>query len=280
MKMKLQPSLTAFQAYLERWGLLPDGPSILTANAQLLPVRRDDLPAILKMTSDEDERRGSALMAWWAGDGAAQVLAFDGHALLLERAVGSPTLSERSRDGHDDEAIQTLCAVAARLHAPRRKAHPDLLSLADWFRDLEPAAASRGGFLNQSLAAMRELLSSEREATVLHGDLHHDNVLDFGLGRGWLAIDPKGLIGERGFDFAPLFLNPDLAEPSRPVATDQARFLHRLQLVAELGKLDCRRLLKWILAWSGLSSVWSTDDTAAVQVAVTIARFAEAELNR
>jgi streptomycin 6-kinase len=57
-------------------------------------VRRDGSPAILKLTSDEDERRGSALMAWWAGDGAAQVLAFDGDALLLERALGSPTLSE------------------------------------------------------------------------------------------------------------------------------------------------------------------------------------------
>jgi aminoglycoside/hydroxyurea antibiotic resistance kinase len=42
---------------------------------------------------------------------------------------------------------------------------------------------------------------------VLHGDLHHGNVLDFGL-RGWLAIDPKGLLGERGFDFANIFTNP------------------------------------------------------------------------
>jgi streptomycin 6-kinase len=278
--MNLLPSFSAFQPHLERWDLLPDGPSILTANAQLLPVRRDGSPAMLKLTSDEDERRGAALMAWWAGDGAAYVLACDGGALLLERAMNARSLSEMSRDGRDDEATCTLCAVASRLHSLSRAAPPDLPTLAVWFRDLEPAAASRGGFLNRSLAAMRELLSAEREITVLHGDLHHDNVLDFGATRGWLAIDPKGLIGDRGFEFATLFINPDLADSSRPVATDQVRFLRRLQLVAEVANLDRRRLLTWILAWSGLSSVWSTGDTDATRIAVTIAGFAEAELNR
>jgi streptomycin 6-kinase len=51
------------------------------------------------------------------------------------------------------------------------------------------------------------LLAEPREVGVLHGDLHHGNVLDFGV-RGWLAIDPKGLLGERGFDFANIFTNP------------------------------------------------------------------------
>jgi streptomycin 6-kinase len=40
------------------------------------------------------------------------------------------------------------------------------------------------------------LLTTQREKVVLHGDMHHGNVLNFGS-RGWLAIDPKGLIGER-----------------------------------------------------------------------------------
>lgn len=125
-----------------------------------------------------------------------------------------------------------------------------------------------------------ELLSDWRDIAVLHGDLHHDNVLDFGPERSWLAIDPKGLIGERGFDFASLFLNPDLADPSRPVAADRNRFLKRLAIVTEKGKLERNRLLKWILAWSGLSSVWSTGDAQASNTALTISRFAQAELDR
>jgi streptomycin 6-kinase len=56
----------------------------------------------------------------------------------------------------------------------------------------------------------RELLANLSEVVVLHGDIHRCNVLDFGH-RGWLASDPKGLVGERYCDLANLFCNPDLA---------------------------------------------------------------------
>jgi streptomycin 6-kinase len=65
----------------------------------------------------------------------------------------------------------------------------------------------------------RSLLAEPRAVGVLHGGLHHEDVLDFGA-RGWLAIDPKRLVGKRGFDFANLLINPELADPTRPVATD------------------------------------------------------------
>ena len=52
------------------------------------------------------------------------------------------------------------------------------------------------------------LADAARGRASLHGDLHHDNVLDFGP-RGWLAIDPHGLLGERGFDFANIFDHED-----------------------------------------------------------------------
>lgn len=47
----------------------------------------------------------------------------------------------------------------------------------------------------------------------LHGNLHHDNALNF-RARGWLALDPKQLVGERGVDFANIFTNPDLVAAS------------------------------------------------------------------
>ena len=75
---------------------------------------------------------------------------------------------------------------------------------------------------------------------MLHGDLHHDNVLDFGE-RGWLAIDPKRLLGERGFDFANIFTNPDLADPTRPVATEPGRFGRRLEVIAEAAAKEARQ---------------------------------------
>jgi streptomycin 6-kinase len=174
--------------------------------------------AMLKLSCEEEERHGGVLMEWWDGEGAARVLARGETALLLERAVGLDSLADMARAGRDDEACRILCATAARLHAPRAKPLPELIPLAQWFRELEPTAAKHGGILARCAETARALLAEPREVGVLHGDLHHDNVLDFGE-RGWLAIDPKRLLGERGFDFANIFINPDLADPTRPVAT-------------------------------------------------------------
>lgn len=94
------------------------------------------------------------------------------------------------------------------------------------------------------------LLSSPHDEVVLHGDLHHGNILDFGT-RGWLAIDPKGLVGERGFDYANIFTNPDLAEPTRPVAIEPEIFTQRVNIVSEIARIERQRLLMWIVARVG-----------------------------
>lgn len=235
---------------------------------------------MLKLSHDKDERLGGILMEWWDGEGAARVLARDNAALLLERATGPASLADMARSGRDDEACRILCAAAARLHAPRSKPLPELIPLAHWFRDLEPAAAKHGGILARSAETARALLSGPREVGALHGDLHHDNVLDFGA-RGWLAIDPKPLVGERGFDFANIFTNPDLADPAQPVATEPGRFARRLEVVAEAAGLERRRLLSWILAWTGLSASWFLNDgDPLASIDLQIAALAAAELDR
>jgi streptomycin 6-kinase len=269
-----------FEPYLTRWNLIPDGDPITTPAARLLPVTQGGEPAMLKISHEEDERFGGVLMEWWDGEGAARVLARDSEALLLERATGSASLAEMARSGRDDEACRILCATATRLHAPKRKPYPDLIPLMVWFRDLQPAAAAHGGILVHCAEAARTLLAEPREVGVLHGDLHHDNVLDFGA-RGWLAIDPKRLIGERGFDFANIFTNPDLTDPTHPVATMPGRFARRVDVVTAAAGLERRRLLRWILAWTGLSAAWflgDGDPLAAIDLQV--AALAAAELDR
>lgn len=121
------------------------------------------------------------------------------------------------------------------------------------------------------------LLSSPHDAVVLHGDLHHGNILDFGT-RGWLAIDPKGLVGERGFDYANIFTNPDLAEPTRPVAIEPERFTQRVNIVSEIARIERQRLLMWIVAWCGLSSVWFLQEGDSATVPLRIAELAMTEL--
>jgi streptomycin 6-kinase len=269
-KMAMHP---AFDDYLARWCLTPDGTPLTTHTSILLPVRREGIPAMLKVATEAEERRGAESMVWWGGDGAARVLAHDGDALLMERATGEGSLIEMARNDRDDEASHIICAVASRLHAPRdRPRSPSLVPLTRWFADLEPAADRHGGLLKVAATTARDLLDEPRDIVVLHGDIHHGNILDFGL-RGWLAIDPKHLVGERAFDFVNILRNPDAQ-----VALAPGRFSRQATIAADAAGLDRERLLKWTLAFTGLSAAWILGDGDQPDLDLAVAELAAAEL--
>ena len=258
--------------WLGRWDLVPDGAPIETPTSLVLPVRHRGEPAMLKIAREEEERRGGRLMAWWNGEGAARVLAHDEPALLLERLDGERSLAAMVAAGHDDEASRILCDVLARLHAPRRGAPPALAPLAHWFEALTAAARTHGEFLAEADAMARRLLASQRDVVVLHGDIHHFNVLDAGP-RGWLAIDPKGLSGERTFDFVNILRNPDLV-----TATAPGRFAHQVGVLAEAGALDPRRLIEWTVAFTGLSAAWHLGDGTSAELDLAVGGLASTAL--
>lgn len=244
--------------FLEAWRLVPDGPLLTTRSSWLAPVQHEGSPAMLKVARIPDEQSGYRLMTWWDGQGAAKVFASSAGALVMERAAGASDLARMAWSGQDDEACRILCDTAARLHAPRRGPLPELHPLEAWFQrlfQLPPDYAA----LAPAADIARQLLAAPYAVGPLHGDLHHDNVLNFGE-RGWLAIDPHGLLGERGFDFANIFTNPDLGDPSRPLATLPGRLEARLEVVISTTGMVPERLLRWIVAWTGLSAAWFIGD--------------------
>ncbi|MDB5472273.1 MAG: 3-kinase, partial [Caulobacter sp.] len=97
------------------------------------------------------------------------------------------------------------------------------------------------------------LLARNHEPRVLHGDIHHANVLH-DPARGWRAIDPKGLIGPRGYDYANLLRNP-LSER----ALDDGRLDRLAAQVAGLSGLPPEEVLGWTLAHAGLAAAWSLE---------------------
>lgn len=259
--------------YMQRWQLQPDGPAFETHSSLLMPVRYQGAAAMLKVAREQEEKFGGLLMCWWQGEGAARVLACHDDGILLERAQGSLSLPQMVRDGDDRQATAILCQVIACLHAPRSQPLPELIPLDQWFNSLWPAAQAHGGMLRLSATVAAELLTSPRELSVLHGDIHHDNVLDFGE-RGWLVIDPKRLYGERAFDYANIFCNPNYG-----VATDPDIFLRRVEQVCQLAGLDRQRLLQWILAWAGLSAAWFMEDGEAADIDFRVAEQAARALD-
>jgi len=263
-----------FLPWLDHWRLSPDGEPFTTRfGSHLLPVLKDGALAMLKIAGGEEEARGGALMEWWGGDGAAHVFARDDKALLLERLTGERCLAAMARGGEDDAATKILCQTVGRLHTERAAPPPEtLVPLPIWFRDLAPAADRHGGIFVRAHQAARELLASAHQPVVLHGDVHHDNVLDGGS-RGWLAIDPKGLIGERGFDYANLLCNPGVEIAGAP-----GQLRRRVGIVAREAKLEAKRILTWALAWTGLSASWTLQDGDDPYQALAIAEIAAAEL--
>jgi streptomycin 6-kinase len=263
-----------FSDYLERWELTRDGEPIITPTSRLLPVRSGGVPAMLKIAVHDEEKLGGLVMNWWDGQGAARVLAYGADALLMERAEDGISLTDLARNSRDDEASRIICAVLARLHAPRGRPPPELLPLTRWFEALEPAAEANGGILRVSAATASNLLATQRDIVALHGDIHHGNVLNFGS-RGWLAIDPKGLIGERCFDYANIFCNPDIETAAAP-----GRLARQATVVAEAAHLERNRLLAWVVAWAGLSAAFLVEDGLLPEGALRMAELAAAELNR
>jgi streptomycin 6-kinase len=261
------PDPSPFAPWLDRWGLKPDGEPIRTPSSRLLPVRRAGRPAFLKVATHPEEKRGGTLMAWYAGNGAAEVLDHDEDAVLLERLAGPRSLASMARSGEDEAACRILCETVARLHAPRPSPPPAAaIPLAQWFAALWPRAETDGGLYDRAAGLARELLAEQTSPVVLHGDIHHGNVLDGGP-RGWRAIDPKGLVGDRGYDYANQLCNPD-------AATAIAGLSRRFAITAELSGLSRDRLLAWLIAYLGLSASWTLTEHGDPWQALAIAEAA------
>lgn len=245
-----------------RWSLTlaPHFPGI-RFNYVAPAMRADGTPCVLKVSRHIPETRTEiAALRLWDGDGAARLLATDPDigALLIERLRPGTMLNEAVAD---EEAAASIAAdVLRRLWRSAPDGH-ELRSLASWCaaydRNRDALARGAGGFpaaLFQRADALRQdLLASTATPLVLHGDLHHFNILRAERA-GWLAIDPKGLAGDPCFDVCQFLRNP--YPDSVPPAVNRRR-LDRF--CADLG-LDRERTKAWCLVHAVLDACWDFED--------------------
>ena len=240
---------TILQSHIQNWGLICDCDRFYTHSSLLQAVIYQNNKAILKIPFSEEEKRGNKLMVWWNGLGAANVFKWDNDAILLERISSEHSLKSMVVNNNDDEATQIICELADILHSHTDKQLPELVALNVWFEDLFTYAGKYGGIFIESAKIASDLLKKQENITVLHVDLHHDNIL-YSPERGWLAIDPKGLIGERTFDYVNILCNPD-----KETALAQDRLTKQVQIISKHTGIEVNHLLKWTIAWAGLSAI-------------------------
>lgn len=230
------------------------------------PVRRaDGSRAALKVECPGHPNAWAAKgLHHWAGRGAARLLEADdpSQVLLLELCVPGTNGDELDVA----TANEVVASVLAELHAVEPPAAGEFEPLATlversretmwtWFDRFE--APMDREWVGRADELFVSLTSSSTDTVLLHGDLGPSNVVL--SERGWLAIDPYPVVGDRAFDAGHSLSRCDLRDARKHVAV----FADRLEL-------DARRVAGWAFACCvelALES-WSVGDASGLRVAL------------
>lgn len=230
----------------ERWSLQvgPPFPSVGSA-AWVAPAGEvDGLPVVLKVSWPHREARSEAAgLRFFDGRGAVRVVRADEDdlALLVERCVpGSDLWTLPLDEGNEVAAgvLRTLWRPAPPDHGPIE----DLALVArEWVEEFRTGPAGYPERMRaQAGEVAGELLGTQRNLVVLHGDFNPGNVL--ASGRGWLGIDCKPLVGEPAYDLAQLLYNRVRTAVPGPAVDETAR---QVDLLARRLDLDASRISRW-----------------------------------
>lgn len=181
--------------------------------------------------------------------------------MLLQAIIPGFTL-KTFFPSQDKEATKYAAQVIRELHYGKAltsldkksyKAVPELLSIFDRFDNNQIPI----DVIQKSKKLAYNLLNSNQEIHLLHGDLHHENIL-YDNNVGWIAIDPKGIIGELAYEVSAFINNPfpDLLAQNNAleIITD------RITIFSNILTINKQRLISWAYAKSVLAACWSLED--------------------
>jgi streptomycin 6-kinase len=223
-------------------------------------IRENGTHVVLKAGVPHPELlREIEALRYFNGEGVVRLLdaAPDEGVLLLERLEPGTPLSSLD---DDEEATRIAAHVMRSLWKPAPSGH-SFANLADWAADLKKMRAYFDGgcgpfpsdLVDKAERLFDQLLGSTTEQVLIHGDFHHGNILKSER-EPWLALDPKGVVGEPLYDV--VYFSRQLLEETQPKRV----LVRRLnQLAEELG-FDRARIVSWGLAQSVLTGWWSFED--------------------
>ena len=257
-----------------RWSVEIDS-RIETGSSLIAFGRRGAEPVVLKVVKRPgDEWRVGEVVSAFGARGVVRALDYGDGAALLERIVPGTGLVALSRTGHDGAATEVLADVIAAM-APNA-APPWCPTVREWGRGFaryveRGAAQIPAALVDRASDLYAELCETQGPTRLLHGDLQHYNVLR-DHERGWLAIDPKGVVGEVEYEVGALLRNPAELPDTLTSPTIIERRIGTLS--SRLG-LDAERVLRWAFAQAVLSAIWLVEDGYAVDGGTMALRLAE-----
>lgn len=262
----------------QRWGLTDIRPVPNLSYNFVAFAKRGTEDVILKIGVPNPELNSEMVaLKLFDGDGACQLLACDEERgfLLLERLNPGTVLADipdddertniaidvmqkiwRPLDSGSSLALRVL--PAAEQQAVRLQS---FIQLSDWFDELKTVRPKFDGgtgpfpkkIFERVESVLPELFADEN-VKLIHGDFHHFNILL--SERGWLAIDPKGVIGPAGYEIGPLMINPwgSLSDG----VSFKAQTKRRMSILSERLGWEQETILNWATAHAVLSTWWDT----------------------
>lgn len=245
----------------QRWGLTEVQPVSPLSYNFVAFAKRGAGQVMLKMSVLNHEAKSEmAALRLFNGEGACRLIECDEEKcwMLLERLKPGAMLLTLE----DDEEM-THIAVDA-MEKIWRPAPEDsvFIRLSDWFDGLKKLRAKFNGGTGPFNAKLVErvehsvkgFFAENHKPVLMHGDFHHYNILS--SERGWLVIDPKGVIGPACYEVGPFLINPwpDFLRKNHRQITQR-----RIDILHERLGFERERIREWGLGHSVLSSWWSME---------------------
>ena len=235
------------------------GDTVETESSLIAFGQRDADQVVLKVVKRPgDEWRSGEVVSAFGGRGMVRLLEYEPGASLLERLVPGDELVELTRCERDDDATVVLADVIGAMTPGVAPAWcptlTDWTSAFGWYFGLGDARIPLG-MVHRAAGMYTELCETQGPTRLLHGDLQHYNVLDGGK-RGWVSIDPKGVVGEVEYEIGAALRNPT----ERPDMFTRSAVERRIAVLSSRLGLDADRVLRWAYAQAVLSEIWRIQD--------------------
>jgi streptomycin 6-kinase len=271
----------------QRWGLKDVRPVPNLSYNFVASANRGEDNVVLKIGVPGDELTSEmAALRLFNGEGACRLIDCDEEKgfLLLESLQPGVMLSTLE----DDEAATHIAAdLMFKIWRPLESdsllsqepvsALQKFIKLSDWFEGLKRLRVMFNGgtgplsdkLVERVEQSAKDFFAENHKPVLMHGDFHHFNILS--SERGWLVIDPKGVIGPAAYEVGPLLMNPwgDLLNGNNYWLMTE----RRIDILHERLGFERERIREWGLAHAILSAWWSIEDNTGWEYPLNFAEL-------